>query len=89
MLGNRGSMWSEWFTSMAVLAGAGVILIILIQVYEETLYDEAIEDGVDVTNLNFIDKAWEWITIPIVLAIVYGMIRTGLSGSSGSRSGYG
>ena len=88
MLGNKGSMWSEWFTSMAVLAGVGVILIILLQMYEHTLYDEAIEDGVDVTNLNFIDKAWDWITIPIVLAMVYGMIRTGLSGS-GSRSGYG
>jgi len=71
-----------------VLAGVGVIYIILNQVYENTLYDKAISKGVDTTNHNYIDKAWEWLPIPVVLAILYGLMTTALRGTgSGVRIG--
>ena len=83
MIGNKGQIWTEWISGLAILFAITVIFIILNQIYVNTFYDDAVTNGVDATNLNIIDLAWEWWPIPIVLAILFGMLGTGMRVRSG------
>lgn len=85
MFGSKGQVWSEYMLGLFVIFAVTVLYIILNQVYEANLYPNAIEDGVDSTNLNWIDTAWEIWPIPVAITVLFSIIQAGRR-QAGSRS---
>lgn len=74
-------IWTEWISSLFIVAAVTLVFIVLNQAWEYTLYDEAVENGVDATNLSYIDSMWELWPMPVIIALILSMIRV-------SRRGY-
>ena len=85
-LGNKGQIWTEMMGGIFALAAITLIYIILQQIYEQEFYTHGIEYGTDSTNLTYIDVAWKFWPIPVVIAVVWGMISVGRAQSR--RYGY-
>lgn len=64
-------------TGIFALGAMTLIYIILNQVYTYNFYPDAIQNGVNATNLNWIDVVWTFWPVPVLIAIVWGMITAG------------
>jgi hypothetical protein len=82
-LGNRGELWPEIMIGVFMLAAVGVLYIILDQAWEKDIRPDAITEGTDATNLAIIDAAWDMWPIPVVLAYLFGVLRTGRKAGGG------
>lgn len=83
MKGRKGQLWTEWISGIIILFIVTTLYIILNQVYDAELYPEAIEDGVDATNLSIIDLGWKIFLIPVLLSVTLGVVAVGRKQSRG------
>lgn len=77
---NKGELFPEIMIGLFMLGAVGAMYIILDQAYTYDIYPDAISDGTDATNLSYIDTAWSMWPIPVVLAYLFGVIRSARKG---------
>lgn len=84
-MNNRGSLYASIMTGVMAIAAVTVVWIILDQVYTYNIQPWSIREGVDADNANYMDIAWSMLPIPVLLAVVWGMITAGRDSRSGVR----
>jgi len=82
-MNNKGSLYTEVILGIFGIAAAMIIYIILNQVWTYNIQPDAITDGTDPTNLNYITIAWTMWPIPVVIAFVFSIIRSSLQNRGG------
>ena len=73
-IGNRG-LWTDFMTGIFIIAAVTIIYIILQQTYEFEIKDYGVEHGVDTTNANYIDIAWSFLPVPIMIGFLFMIIK--------------
>lgn len=75
---DKGQLIGEWMIGLfGGIVAMSIIYIILYQAYDADLRPQGVEDGVDATNLSWIDIGWEMLLIPVGIAVFYGMVNSG------------
>ena len=73
---NRG-LWGDFIQGIFVLAAVTMMYIILQQTYEYNIKPHGVDKGADTVNASYIDMAWDFWPIPVVMAFFFMIIKTG------------
>lgn len=84
-MNNRGSLYASIMVGVFALAAVTVVWILLDQVYTYNIQPWSIREGVDSANANYMDIAWNMLPIPVLLAVVWGMIAAGRDSRTGVK----
>ena len=76
-MNSKGQVWGEFMASLFTILAMATVYIILHQVYLYDFHPWAIREGVNATNLGYIDLAWTLFPVVIVLAYSWGTIAAG------------
>ena len=68
---------AEFLLAIFVLGAITMVYIVLDQIYTNNLYDLALSQNVDSTNLSLVDKLWDYWPYPTLIGIVIGVALSG------------
>jgi len=73
---NRG-LWGDYMLAIFIIAAVTIGYIILQQTYEYNIKPHGVGTGVDATNAGYIELAWDFWPVPVMLGFLFMMIKAG------------
>ena len=74
MKGRRG-LWVDFITGIFIIGAVTIAYIILQQVYTYNIQPYGIREGSDTTNMEYIDIAWDFWPIPLLLGLMFSLLK--------------
>ena len=78
-------MWGSFMEGVFTIAAVTIMYIILQQTYEYNIKPYGVDKGADTVNASYIDMAWDFWPIPVMLAFFFMIIKKGTQNRAGGN----